>query len=336
MLALSIFSATPAMATDLKEAYRDPGIIQIAKLDQRFVTSAQKAIEQYSNGKAFQLEEALKDEYYVDDKTKKKQWIIQSKTRDAIVSLDADSNKVLTVSLQFNLAEITGAYAKYLTTAEAAVQQLYGNANVKFEKASFVRHEALNTTTIQFSTNDGQSVIVDMVMNKATHVSLQYKIADVDPRALSAAEQAVGQLSKGDNQPFTDAEFQRDGKREVWVLKRLVAGNNKRLRTFEDGRQQVASATVGAKTRKVYQVEFNTGVPNKLKKSLTKEQATAIVQSAVQKIYGTDLKDYTLTIDEDWEDYKFSSKGKDTIVAKFTNDGQLYKLSLNTDVMKWN
>ncbi|GED18083.1 hypothetical protein [Aneurinibacillus migulanus] len=38
------------------------------------------------------------------------------------------------------------------------------------------------------------------------------------------------------------------------------------------------------------------GVPNKMKKSSTKEQA-------------------------DWEDYKFSSKGKDTIVAKFTNDG---------------
>lgn len=108
MLALSILSATPAIAAEVKEPFRDPGVIQIAKVDQRYVAAAQKAVEEYGNGKAFRLEEALRDEYFVDDKTKKVRWIIQSKTRDAIVTVDADSNQVLTVSVNFELAEMTG------------------------------------------------------------------------------------------------------------------------------------------------------------------------------------------------------------------------------------
>lgn len=336
MLALSILSATPAIAANVEKPFHDPGLIQIAKVDQRYVTAAQKAVEQYGNGKSFQLEEALKDEYFADDHTKKVHWIIQSKTRDAIVTVDADSNKVLTVSVKFELAEMTGEYAKYLPMAEAAVRQLYGNADVKFEKASFFRDETLGTNDFHFSTNDRQFVRVDAVKNEATAAFLQYKLADVDPKAVSTAEQAVGLLSKADDQPFTDAEFQRDDEREVWELKRLVTGNDKALGMDEDGKQRVASATIGAKTGKVYRVEFLKALGDKTKKSLTKEQATAIVQAAVQQIYGTDLTGYTLTVDDDWGDYKFSSEGKDTIVANFTRGGQLYRLSLNTEFGKQN
>ncbi len=336
MLALSILSATPAIAANVEKSFRDPRLIQIAKVDQRYVTTAQKAVEQYGNGKSFQLEEALKDEYFADDTTKRVRWIIQSKTRDAIVTVDADSNKVLTVSLKFELAEMTGEYAKYLPTAETAVRQLYGNADVNFEKASFLRDETLGTSDFHFSTNDRQFVRVDAGKNEATAVFLQYKLADVDPQAVSMAEQALRLLSKGEDQPFTDAEFQRYDEREVWELKRLVTGNDKALGIDESGKQLVASATIGAKTGKVYRVEFRKALGDKTKHSLTKEQAAAIVQGAVQQIYGTDLTGYTLTVDNDWGDYKFSSEGKDTIVANFTSGGQLYRLSLNTEFGKQN
>lgn len=119
-------------------------------------------------------------------------------------------------------------------------------------------------------------------------------------------------------------------------MKRLVVGNDKALGTLEDGRQLVASATVGAKTGKVYRVEFLKALADQTKKSLTEEQATAIVQAAVKSIYGTDLTGYTLTVDYDWGDYKFTSEGKDTIVANFMSGGQLYRLSLNTDFRKRN
>ncbi|EPY05919.1 hypothetical protein PAALTS15_17721 [Paenibacillus alvei TS-15] len=71
ILACSLFAATPAMAEQADTNNGGTGIVQYSDLDQKLADSAEKAIEQYGNGKVFQLEEAFKDSYFVDKKKKR-------------------------------------------------------------------------------------------------------------------------------------------------------------------------------------------------------------------------------------------------------------------------
>lgn len=69
-LACSLFAATPVFAAQAGMNNEGPQTVQFADMDRKLAEAAEKAIEQYGNGKAFQLEEALKGEQFVDEKTK--------------------------------------------------------------------------------------------------------------------------------------------------------------------------------------------------------------------------------------------------------------------------
>lgn len=60
----------PVIAAQAAMNNEGPQTVQFADMDRQLADAAEQAIAQYGNGKAFQLEEALKGEYFVDEKTK--------------------------------------------------------------------------------------------------------------------------------------------------------------------------------------------------------------------------------------------------------------------------
>ncbi|GKU78741.1 hypothetical protein [Paenibacillus sp. L3-i20] len=72
-IALSLLTAMPAIATSPSGgngSYDGTEVVQYTELDPTIKEAAEKAMVQYSNGKSFQLENAIMEEYFVDEKKK--------------------------------------------------------------------------------------------------------------------------------------------------------------------------------------------------------------------------------------------------------------------------
>jgi len=322
LLALSLFSAAPAMtapvAAEQNAGLEDSDTVKIADLDQKYVDVAEKALVEYGNGQTYTLEEAFKNPYYDAGAKKQKDcWIIQSKSRDVIVSVDVESAKLLTVSLKYDISAMTEANDKFLQTARKAVQQLSGNAKAQFEDVYFFKSESPSNKkqVYTFSLTDRQFIEVDAIKNQPTNFSVKLPPSATDKKLLAKAEQAVKKMPKAKFQPFTDVVRSKFEETEILVF------STKKI---------VQSVTIGAKTGKLYAVNLASTVTDKEKKSLTKQQATAIVKPLAKSLFGIELAKHTLTIDKDWGDYKFSSKGKEGLIAKFDNAGTLF--SLESDI----
>ncbi|KKO54901.1 hypothetical protein XI25_04205 [Paenibacillus sp. DMB20] len=337
-LACGLFASVPVTAAPADTNNGGPQAIEYADLDQKLAEAAEKAIEQYGNGKTFQLEEASKDKYLADEKNQKESWIIQAKDRSAVISVDAISGEVLTVSLSFAMDEVTEAYETHLKAAQSEAKQLNGKSETSFTQAHFFKsNNKLNQTeTITFSTDDDQFLQLDAKTGKLQAYQLKYKAADVDRKITATAEKAVKSMGNSKVLPFTDIERKKyDGLNgeEVWDLKRKieVKGDPAKYGAVEmgkDGKTFVveATATVEVKTGKLVSVTVKPKTDNQKGKTLTEKEGIALAGPAAKKLFGVSLSDYTLKVDKDWGDYKFSSKGKESIVAKFDGYGNLLRM----------
>ncbi|MGG4393812.1 hypothetical protein ABEX25_05795 [Paenibacillus thiaminolyticus] len=337
-LACSLFAATPVIVAQAAMNNEGPQTVQFADMDRQLADAAEKAIAQYGNGKAFQLEEALKGEYFVDEKTKRGIWYISAKDRSAVVSLDEVSGEVLTVSLTYDMDELSGEYEAKLKSAQAAVKELNGKGELSFVRAHFFKdnNKGRESETLSFQTEDGQFVAIDMKTGKPGNYILKHKAADVDRSIVAAAEQAVKSMGVAKVQPFTEIEHRQvDGEAagEVWELKRTVdvnGGKSKKKSFMTDGQGRAfvvkESVIIEAKTGKPVSVTIPSNEAGKKTKTLTKEDSIKLVKPIAQKLFDADLSAYTLKIDKDWGDYKFSSKGKETIVAKINQAGELVRI----------
>lgn len=103
---------------------------------------------------------------------------------------------------------------------------------------------------------------------------------------------------------------------------------NKSFMTDGQGRAFVVkeSVIIEAKTGKPVSVTIPSNEAGKKTKTLTKEESIKLVKPVPKKLFDVDLSSYTLKIDKDWGDYKFSSKGKETIVAKINKAGELVRI----------
>ncbi|PUA37565.1 hypothetical protein C8Z91_19685 [Paenibacillus elgii] len=321
--------------------------LQFDKLDQSIKDAAYKAIEKYGNGKTFKLEGAGEGKTEADNKIVR--YYFTSKDREPIenygyhqypheadVVIDANTNQMESIMLVFTPSEMTGAYAKYLQTAQEGVKQLYNKADVQFNEVGFVTTAAKKDEGIfAFYANKGQFVTVDAATNKVIDYAINYAAADVKSELISAAEQAVQQLPKSDHQPFTDAlrTYSVDGKRDVWELKRIVPTEVTRGTAKKTVNLETARVTIGAKTGKIYDVSFFdpsylNGQTANTENTLTDEQAAAIVKSAAQNLFGIDISGYTL--DKYQTQYSFASKDKDKITAVISPDGKLELIRLES------
>lgn len=333
-LACSLFAATPAMAEQDGKINGGTGIVQYSDVDRKLAESAEKAIEQYGNGKTFQLEEAFKDSYFADNK-QKESWIIQSKDRSAVVSVDAVSGKVLTVSLRFKLEEVTGEYASYLKAAQSAAKQFHKNAELVFTEAQFFQNNIAEhkSELMTFGAKDNQFIQIDTKTSKPLNYRFTYNAAEVDRKIIGVAEQAVKSMGISKVQPFTNIEYEKYEGREEWKLARKIEvkgdlRKNGAVRIDENNRAFVveAAATIEAKTGKLISITVKPKTDSQKRKSLTKEQGIAIAKPVAKKLWGVDLSSYEVKADKDWGDYAFSSKGKAAIAAKFDTFGNLVRM----------
>lgn len=335
-LACSLFAAPSAIAAQASGAAIETQVVQYAKLDQKYVKAAEKAIEQYGNGKKFKLVEAYKDEMYMDEKNKLDIWRIQSKDRDAIITVDAVSGKVLTVSLSFEMSEVTGKYETYLKTAKAAVKELNSKSELSFEQAKYAWRdlgEDKKETIIFGTKKDRQFVEIDIKTNQPLNYSLNYKVADADQKVVDVAEQAVKTMRNAKAKPFTDIERYKYNNGEVWILKRLAEFDGKTeahvIMTDSQGKKLIPEAEVAidAKTGKLISATLiNVNNANKKQKALTDGQATALIKPIAKQLFGVDLSTYKLKVDKDWGEYQFSSDGKESIIGKIDKFGNLVRI----------
>lgn len=333
-LACSLFAATPAMAERAGVTNGGTGIVQYSDVDRKLAESAEKAIEQYGNGKAFQLEEAFKDSYFVD-KEQKESWIIQSKDRSAVVSVDAVSGKVLTVSLSFKMEEVTAEYASYLKVAQSAAKQFHKNAELVFTGAHFFQNNtAANISEIMtFGGKDDQFIQIDTKTSKPLNYRFIYKAVDMDRKIIGVAEQAVKSMGIDKVKPFTSFVYEKYEGREEWRLTRKIEvkgdlRKNGAVMIDENNRAFVveAVATIEAKTGKLTSINVKPNTNDQKRKSLSKEQGIAIAKPVAKKLWGVDLSSYEVKVNKDWGDYTFSSKGNASIIAKFDNFGNLVRM----------
>ncbi|MDR9856981.1 hypothetical protein RJP21_25630 [Paenibacillus sp. VCA1] len=333
-LACSILAATPIMAAPLDGNPGGAETIQYADLDPKLTEAAEKAIKQYANGKAFKLEEAFKDDYY-EGKTQKESWIVQSKDRNVVVSLDAVSGKVLTVSLTYTIPEVTGDYANYMKAAQAAAKQLYPKTELAFTKAHYFKSNKaeLQETMMTFVAEDGQFIAIDTNTLKPARYTLKFKAADVDRKIVAEAEKAVKSMGV-QVQPFTVIERKKpyETGADEWVLTRKVEVKGdfpkKRAVIQEDNRAFVvdAIAIVEGRTGKLISVTIERASDNQKLKKLTEKEGIILAKPVAKQLFGVDLSSYTLKVDKDWGDYVFTSKGKESIIVKFDSYGNLVRM----------
>ena len=338
-LACSLFAATPVMTAQAGENNGEQQMVQYADLDQKLAEAAEKAVKQYGNGKLFYLEEAFKDSYFVDKKNQKERWIIQAKDRSAIVSIDAASDKVLTVSLSFKLKEVTGEYESYLKAAQSAAKQLNGNEAIAFTEVHFLQDNiGTNKEEIMnFNAADSHVISIDRKTNQPLNYRLNYKLANADRSMIAVAEAAIKSMGISKVQPFTNIEHNKvndgTGGKEEWKLKRRIEikGDLRKYGTVEiDENKRAfvveAVATIDANTGKLTSINVKPNTNDQKRKSLSKEQGIAIAKPVAKKLWGVDLSSYEVKVDKDWGDYTFSRKGNASIVAQFDNFGNLVRM----------
>ncbi|MBD8497716.1 hypothetical protein [Paenibacillus arenosi] len=320
--------------------HKGPEVVKYADLDSSFQEAVEKAITQYGNGKSIQFEKAFKDEYVVDENKKLNRWLIENKDRSAIVSVDAASGKVLTISITFDVSEITGDYEKYLTTVHSSVKQLGSQSERPFTIANlFISNiEANKSQSITFSTHDDQFIKLDLKTSKPLNYHLKFKEADIDRKIVAAAEQAVQSLGVKKLQPFTQFELHKNeglvGENGVWILKRRIevkySDRNiyKAIQRDHDNKWYFveSEAVVERKTGKIVSVTVAPKTVDQKQVKLTQKQGVALAKPIAKKLFGVDLSSYQVKVDNVWGDYKFSSKDKQSIIAKFDNYGNLVRI----------
>ncbi|MBH5316512.1 hypothetical protein I6N90_01665 [Paenibacillus sp. GSMTC-2017] len=342
-LALSLLAATPVIATSPSGGNgSDNGteVVQYSELDATFKEAAEKAVVQYGNGKSFKLENVIKSEYFVDEKNNSTRWLIENKDRSAIVSVDAISGELLTLFLGFDISEVKGGYDKYIKAAQSSAKQLNAKSGLAFTRAElFVSNLKSNKKqSISFYTKDEQFIALDVNTSKLNNYRLKFKETDVDRNIVSTAEQALKSMGNNKSQPFTHIERNNIGatteKEEIWILQRKIEVKdvdrkkyNALERTGENkwlfGESQVV---IDGKTGKLISITVSSKKEDQKQKKLTEKQGVALAKTAAKKLFGVDLSSYKVKVDKEWGDYTFSSKGKESIVAKFNNFGDLVRM----------
>ncbi|MDQ0175323.1 hypothetical protein [Bacillus chungangensis] len=333
ILALSVLSATPVLGTEFETGTRVSAaevnkVLDITKVDQKYVNAANKAIEQHGNGKAFKLDKVEKmDNRYVFQ-TKMSEDFLRS---DAYVHVDAKTGEVIHINLTFKVAEITGNYKKYLESAQSAVKKINSKSTFQVNELNYFWNKGEKQFRFYGDDKDSkyqQSITLEAETNKVLGYRINFKPTDVDKRIISAAEKAVKIIPNTTLEPFTRAikvKF-NESEEERWVVGKIIEITNNYGSTYVNEKESTF-ATIGEKSGKVYEVNVP-GEPQNEKNQLTNEQIVAIAKPVVQEVLGVDLSNYKPNADSQWGVYQFSSPGKETIRIGIHNNGHLHSIEL--------
>ncbi|MGD8191867.1 hypothetical protein ACQCN2_18020 [Brevibacillus ginsengisoli] len=270
-------------------------------IDQKYITAAQKEIKALGINKEFHFEEMEKDTDF---------YIIRTKNEEAFVGFKQNTTEVRYLKATCTVNELPAIYKKYVDTAQDELKK--SNQSV-FQKVELYKN--MEGTTLLFRVDDKQYVDVDLKTNKVSNFSIDYKPDDVDKKYVTLAQKALMQLSGTDSFSFTRAEKLLVNGEEQWIL-------------TNDQQDYVKnySATIGAKTGRVYMVHYITD-QYKIKSI---NEVIPVVKPLIKNIFGLDITGYKTYGDRSWGGYVLKGQGKPDISIKTQdfNIGSIYSINV--------
>ncbi|MED1950263.1 hypothetical protein [Brevibacillus centrosporus] len=265
-------------------------------VDIKYQEAAQKAVEAVGITKKFEFEEQENDSDTL---------IVRTKDRMAIVTFQAHTTEVQTISVIVNRTERPERYQAYWSTAKAVLP-----GAEHFERAHYFQDKTGATLTFDWGAR--QFVSVDLQTNQVTDFRVAYKPEDVEREFVSIAQNALAVLSDNKSFSFSQAEKASGEKEAVWML---------------SNEQEHSVVQVGAKTGKVYRISY----PSQIEiKSL--QEAVSTVKPLLQSIFGLDISAYKAYGGKDWGGYVLKSPGKPDVSV---NIGSLDKGDIISLTVKW-
>ncbi len=268
----------------------------------------------------------------------KTRWFLEAEGRAAIVSVDATTNEVLTVSLNYDISDLPDNYAEALKTAQAEYKQQMGTHKEVFASVSYYYNRGNGQELMTFSMKQEEGevfiqpnlVSVDLKTGKVAGYFLFPGLAKADAKMKQLAEQTVKNMPQANELPFQDVFHYKDGPINIWEFRNMAVDGSAR-QGGKKAQKAVQSVTIGAESNKVLEVVISPKNNNGKDKAVSKADALKIVTPVAKQVFGIDLKSYELKIDPDWGDCIFASKGKPSLVAKFDNKGNLSRIHLAVD-----
>ncbi|MCR8846572.1 hypothetical protein NQ117_23070 [Paenibacillus sp. SC116] len=324
VLILSLVTTSSVFAESIisEEEEQAPVYFDISKLDQKYIKAAEQAVKEHSNGKAFHLEKAVKDECTYGDKIEC--LYIVSKNFDAVISLDIKSAKVVDISLSFSQNDISNYLSKHAVVIDEQLKVL-APTQFNIQKVHYLKDFINKEEFFSFyEMNSNEYVMLDVATNKLKSYYLVYNVKEMDSQYTKAAQQAIKQLTLKQPQPFNQV-----------ILNKYVNGtefwNFQTIKPFEEEYDlsiDVADQIVGYEAQSVHINAKNGKVlyagilteglyDTSQNKVLTKAKAIAQAKPIVKNVLGVDISSYTASFNKDLQSLRFYKKGATAITVYF-------------------
>ncbi|WP_233695833.1 hypothetical protein [Paenibacillus profundus] len=177
------------------------------------------------------------------------------------MSVDATTNEVLTVSLNYDISDLPDNYAEALKTAQAEYKQQMGTHKEVFASVSYYYNRGNGQELMTFSMKQEEGevfiqpnlVSVDLKTGKVAGYFLFPGLAKADAKMKQLAEQTVKNMPQANELPFQDVFHYKDGPINILEFRNMAVDGSAR-QGGKKAQKAVQSVTIGAESNKVLEV----------------------------------------------------------------------------------
>ncbi|UHA74975.1 hypothetical protein [Paenibacillus sp. 481] len=203
-------SAMKISETTVAASAKAKGFSPIAKIDKKYVDAANKIIKQYSNDKAFKLEEGKIITREMGENKKLEIVSLQSKNGDVTIELDKSSGKLRQLFLQFKVSELKGEYRAIYKQIEDTLKSKPLKAPYQYDKVEVSVMPQVNEESMfilpkdnpSYSQQSSQYIGVNL-KDKKMGYKLELNLDKMDAEMKSNINTELKQLLDGKKQKFT-------------------------------------------------------------------------------------------------------------------------------------
>ncbi|MFL1675677.1 hypothetical protein [Paenibacillus dendritiformis] len=315
-----LLASIPAPVADAAGSEKSKIVVKNVKdVDKKLVSKAKKALKPYITGDIeFETVEynwvsggkkaptirtkAFRTEKYSDG-TDQKIWA-------AAVTIVEETGKIAHIHLDAQYPSLDDSIRKKY---KSALKETGRNLAYKDIKIFQVNPDSgtINTLHTPFS------IEIDIESGKLLNARYRMKVAEADPKAVQAAQQAGSALTGEKKIAFDYVDREVNDYRNIY--------------SFSESKQDLI-ISVRAKTNEVESAQWGKeqqtfGSPEEKEKKFKKpmytdEEAITTMNPLMKKIFGVDLTGYQVEVDKDW--YKFSKKGSPTVSGVINEKGKVF------------
>ncbi|WII37404.1 hypothetical protein [Paenibacillus thiaminolyticus] len=308
-MAALLLSAVPAHAQAEEWDWEEESVeLNMEDIDAALLQRVQKEMKKLA-GKEIELTQA----YQTDEMI----YLTGANEYDFASFLIEDIDNSLYVSAAMSYKEVPN---KERQAAEKALTALDGKKKFKFTDVYKAKGAAEKSATYYIHSDDASVVVSD---GSVAFAGIDYPAAQADKKALSRAQEALKEMSKaaGVSAPkLTEAIRTKAVDADVWMF------------NDSDGK---ASVVVGTKTGKIWSVSVLDNKPidydqmEKMAKKMSNEKKIAAISPVVKKIFGIDMKGYSVSWSPDYPMmFEYTKKGQPSIYGIISSSGKFTAISI--------